>query len=434
MKMLQKMAVTVLGLCLALCVNVIPAFAMDNDVANDTGTLIAKTAILNDIDKYGSNWGSDVSTDNACVVEDTMVSQSNNGDVIILNTYLNGQNVTITGTPLSKSENGNVTYFDGNVNNADYDVVLFSFEKEIQDSVVYFKGYMQENGKTAGNILKVYLKDNNSTTNDYIVLEIFDYELPFPESNLSGLEVDGLPGAWVAEEFEPFSVEEDDTPLPYISSDSDTRTYNETFYVGDVQQKHTITLEYKILYGNIRYGSHEKNHSTVKVIAKSITVPSSPNLNSSTQSSLYVSALTIHQFAAPFTAFTETKVDGSVYISNGYLGDITVSLGFAGLDVSAELEAVFENSVDVALNDNNYKSYSHFDEYERATRTSMNSNMRLIYKDQFFTVISILYDFKNEPHNGGVLTNRFDVTISNSRTQNSSQKNYSFLKNIRVIQ
>ena len=75
MKMLQKMAVTVLGLCLALCVNVIPAFAMDNDVANDTDTLIAKTAILNDIDKYGSNWGSDVSTDNACVVEDTMVSQ-----------------------------------------------------------------------------------------------------------------------------------------------------------------------------------------------------------------------------------------------------------------------------------------------------------------------------------------------------------------------
>ena len=229
MKMLQKMATVVLGLCLALCINVIPAFAMENDVTTDTNTLVAKTAILNDIDEYGSNWGSDLTTDNACVVEDTLVSQSNNGDVITLNAYLNGQNVTITGTPLSKSENGNVTYFNASVDNADYDVVLFSFEKEIQDSVVYFKGYMQENGKTSGNILKVYLKDNNSSTNDYIVLEVFDYELPFAESNLNSLEVDALPGAWVAKEFEPVSIEEIDEPITYGDQYPSKKTFKETF-------------------------------------------------------------------------------------------------------------------------------------------------------------------------------------------------------------
>ncbi len=31
MKMLQKMVAVVLGLCLAFCINVIPAFAMENN-------------------------------------------------------------------------------------------------------------------------------------------------------------------------------------------------------------------------------------------------------------------------------------------------------------------------------------------------------------------------------------------------------------------
>ena len=57
MKMLQKMVAVVLGLCLAFCINVIPAFAMENNITTDTNTLVAKTAILNNIDEYGSNWG-----------------------------------------------------------------------------------------------------------------------------------------------------------------------------------------------------------------------------------------------------------------------------------------------------------------------------------------------------------------------------------------
>ncbi len=407
-------------------------------ITTDTNTLVAKTAILKDIDEYGSNWGSDASTNNACVVDDTVVSQSNNGDVITLNAYLNGQNVTITGTPLSKSENGNVTYFDGSVNNADYDVVLFSFEKEIQDSVVYFKGYMQENGKTDGNILKVYLKDNNSPTKDYIVLEVFDYELPFAESDIANLDVDAIPGAWVADEFEAVSMEKVDDPVPYTDSKL-YEQYRQTFYVGDYQQVHMIRLEYYTELSNLRVYGTSDDICRLTVDSKSITVASAPNLNSSTQSSLYVSAATLEQYSAPNTAWTHTKLDGWLYSTTGYLGSISVGLSYAGITVGADLAAIFNNHQTIDI-DGNYIGYTQggYDDegnklYAKGIQTPLKSNMRLTNPGHYFEVTSTLKDYGNTPQGAELVKNEWQIKITSSITKVTNSYTFAIPMYIRIL-
>lgn len=432
MKMLQKMVAVVLGLCLAFCINVIPAFAMENNITTDTNTLVAKTAILNNIDEYGSNWGSDLTTDNACVVEDTLVSQSNNGDVITLNAYLNGQNVTITGTPLSKSENGNVTYFDGSVNNADYDVVLFSFEKEIQDSVVYFKGYMQENGKTDGNILKVYLKDNNSPTKDYIVLEVFDYELPFVESNLNSLEVDALPGAWVAEEFEPYETGMLNDPSKIYKDDE--YTYTETYYAGDQEQIHTITVYYALDYTNIPVYSNGNQGIIARVTDKTITVPSAPNINSSSQSFLYVAGLTVEAKSIPNTAWYSAQLSGRAYsdIFNGLSVGVGVSLGVVNGSVS--FPAVFENVGTINIDDNFLMfDNSNTNKRVRSFQTIMDSHYKLTQEGHNFCIDAALRDYGGDRLSNQRLEARWTFVFRNSHTSGSTTVKKSLVKLISIV-
>lgn len=432
MKMLQKMVAVVLGLCLAFCINVIPAFAMENNITTDTNTLVAKTAILNNIDEYGSNWGSDLTTDNACVVEDTLVSQSNNGDVITLNAYLDGQNVTITGTPLSKSENGNVTYFDGSVNNADYDVVLFSFEKEIQDSVVYFKGYMQENGKTDGNILKVYLKDNNSPTKDYIVLEVFDYELPFAESDIANLDVDALPGAWVADEFEPVSIEEIDEPITYGDQYPSKKTFKETFTAGGYEQTHTLELTFYNYSADMLVDSNSIQYSQVSITGKTISVPSAPNLNSSKQSYLYVSFAELNAYAGSYTAWIYTKISGSVTssIPKGLTASFSAGIG----PISGAIGPDFWTQNISMKIDNTYDSFVPKDpDYARIAKVTMDSHCKLTQIGDYFHVTGCLAGYYYPSSITPNSSSRYDWTIKVANSHGlTSTKTASYSFNCRV--
>lgn len=395
--------------------------------------LTAKTAILTDIDEYGSNWKNDITTNEANVVKDTILFQSNSGKNIIISAEISGQKINITGNPIGKTENGNVIYFEGKVDNSAYSVVTFSYEKKLQYSNVYFDGYMRNNNKDKGNLLKIYLKKSANLRQEYIVLESFDYELPYDEDVLAELPIDALAGAWVTKEFKPIACEEIDGEQisTRAVSNSMTKTITKTFVEGILSQTHTISLRFTCDYRDIPTGGETIQRYWVTVAGKTMSVPNAPNYDSATQSYLHVDGVKLRQTSIPYTAWTSTTIDGKVQ-NNGIGGTLyaNIGVGLGALSIAYSVPLSFTNRATVDVNDT-YSAYENYlNNYTRHIQTQMNSKFKLTQVGYYFYVGSTLSDYGNASRDAQLLKAKWVIDIINAN--NHDTWTYTYDQNVLV--
>lgn len=412
-KWTKKVTVIILTMSMTLLVG-IPALANSN-TDNCAEQLVAKTAYLNDIDAYGSNWKNDTLTGNAYIKEDTVLIQTHNQQNLVLEATVNNEPVIITATPTGKNENGNVVYFEGSINNEDYSVVTMSYEEDIQDSIVYFDGYMKDNNKNSSNLLKLYLKENNSSSNNYIVFEVFDYDLPYNKELLDSIPTNSLLGAWVVEEFEPISFETVESEVMQLGSNT-YELYNATFAYAGAEQTHTIVVGFYSDPKNMIVGGEANQVYELFVASKSINCPTAPNYNSSTDSYLHVDDVKLTLSSPTNTAWRYAIIDGEA--NSGVEVEASITIFTAPLlSVSIPLNggsAGFWASVDVNENVNIYRNTS--SNYTRVVEFEMADNFALALKNQFFGVICNLGDEGNVASESKSISAKWEYTILNMHT------------------
>lgn len=412
MKKVKKFISTIL--MVGLVFNTVIPTAFATDVESEAEELYAKTAYLTDLNEYGSNWKNDELTNSESVIDDTLINQTFQGTKITLAASIGNEDIVIEAEPIGKSEDGDVYYFDGSTNSDRYSVLVFSYEKDIVNSSVYFKKYMTENNAHNGNMLKVYLKDNESLTRDYIVWEVFDYELPYNEMLLESMAENSLLGAWFATEFKPLEMDAQ-IPMPAVEGESFSHTITKSFYDGALYSTHTITLDFiceppdTMVKGNfsdpIKY--------TVKVVGKSMNVPGATNLNSSTMSYLHVDDVTLSQISIPNTVWSSTEISGKVHGGSMNLSaDFGISVGGLGVSLSFPLTGNFDYT---SLNDTHTTYENYNGNYVRAIQTKLADSYALTQINDKFVVESVLNDLAATARTGQVLST-WEITIVNAST------------------
>lgn len=395
--------------------------------------LTAKTAYLSDIDEFGSNWGNDTVSNNQNVVNDTLIEQVYDGSVLNLKLQIANDSLVISGTPVGTSENKNVIYFDAYTNSSKYELVTFSYEKNIENSNVYFDGYMHQNNKENGCLLKVYLRDNSVDTRNYILYEVFDYNSPIDSAFLNTLPEATEFGSWVTKEFQPSDSDEIEIPIsPRASTNSFTSTISKTYTEGIIQQVHTISLTFICSYTNVLVGQDAIEGYTVKVTGKTVTAQDAPNYNSSTSSALHVDNAALRQSSIPNTAWYSTDIDGLATRSGLPIGTLSASLGISigVLNIDVSIPSAFSNYGTVDINEG-YKTYNNYSgHYIRSIKTQFSDNYKLTQIGHYFTVSSILRDFGNVRKSASTLRATWDIRIINASTYETWT--YSYPHNVSV--
>ena len=408
-----------------MCIATVAAGTNSNAHDTSADILTAKTAYLSNIDEYGSNWGNDTISQNQNVVSDTAIEQSVEGSTLNLKIRINGEDLIVSGTPIGTSENKNVVYFDAFTNSTKYTLVTFSYEKDIENSNVYFDGYMHQNGKENGCLLKVYLRDNTADTRSYVLYEVFDYTLPYDSAILNTLPEATEFGSWVTKEFKPSDSDEIKMPTSTRAKTSDfTIKISKTFTEGIIQQEHTISLTFICSYANVPVGQDAIEGYTLKVTGKTVNAPNAPNYNSSTSSALHVDNAALRQTSVPNTAWYSTDIDGSAQNNGGGILSANLGIGLGVLSIDLSIPNAFNGHGTVDINDG-YKTYDNYhDHYVRSIKTQFSNNYKLTQIGHYFNVSSVLRDFGNVQRGSSMLRAIWDIRIINASTHETWTYNY----------
>jgi hypothetical protein len=382
--------------------------------------IFAKTAYVENVNETGTNLNNDVVDGDKNTKSDTKLTiniDHDNSMIIMAN--INGNDVIFTGIPAGRSENSNVVFFAGKSSDPKYSVMNLSYEENISKSTVYFKNHKNKNAQSA-TMLKLYLRVNDSSSRDYILLEAYDFNPMFDDQFIVNLPQNTLLGAWVATEFEPIdSYTGVDTDISTTMSDSDYNYYTETQTFWDLgeTQTHTIKWWTYVSYSNVLVGQEATQRYRFQVYDKSMTHEVNSNLDSTSESWLHINALSLEQTSVPNTAWASTRIDGIVQ-DNGWSGSLSASLGVSYGLLSISFEPInFENVGYVDIN-NTFESYLNprpsDGKYTRSIWTTMDSDFKLTQEGHYFYVESVLQDYGNVVRPASTLYAKWHVEIINA--------------------
>lgn len=429
-------------LCLILIVNICffstNVFAESDSFSFDVNKQVtnAKTAYVQNVNKYGTNLNNDIIDKSGNTIKDTKmtVTLSQNNTVIVKCNVLD-KDIKLEGIPSGRSENGNIIYFTAKPTNDMFSILNFSYERDISKSNMYFKDYYKTKASKSTNILKIYFKVNNTQTKDYVLLESFDCNLNFDDNFINSLQADSLLGAWAATQFEPIRTEEHENITTRAITDYTYYTYTAYFQDLGISQTHTITfmMHYDVL--NIPIGGEATQIYTLRITGKTMSVPSAPNLNSSTMSYLMLNNVKLRQVSIPNAAFRGTDIDGTVNMAPGLPGEFKASIGIklGLLNLSYSIPISFTPQGDVDLN-SVYTGYLNGvnGQYTRMVETKMNNGASLTQIGHEFVVKSILRDYGNVARSSSTFKSEWNVEYKNSGTLSTWLGSYPHNSNISI--
>jgi hypothetical protein len=381
-------------------------------------TYAVRAAYVSDVNSNGTNLISDTQTKNQKIVDlsDSVLINQNNSSLDISFNY-EGSQVIITSSASAVNENHNVVYYEAASSNTDFEVKNLTLQKNINDSAIYFQDYYSKNTQY-NTILKLYLRANTGTR-DYLMIEVFGFELLNYDQIVASVASNEMPLGWYTEDFEPIKTESVITPY-LLAQDTFTRT--ETFQY--LAFKETHTLKYKLVLDSVDTifkGTDGNCKARITVLGKTTTCPESPNLNSSDSSALYISGLSLTGSTPPNTAMFTSKIDGSVSSISGadpgsLSASIGVSLGLLSLSYSVSPSS-FTTVKTVDLDDTFFGYVNGVSgQYTRFADVKMNSSYSLIFPNNYFEVLYTIRDY-GKVNSYGYFYTYFNITFSNINTK-----------------
>jgi hypothetical protein len=185
--MLKRTFSTILTICIFTFMSqTVSAASVYGDKINGQ-VIFAKTAYVENVNETGTNLNNDVVDGDKNTKSDTKLTiniDHDNSMIIMAN--INGNDVIFTGIPAGRSENSNVVFFAGKSSDPKYSVMNLSYEENISKSTVYFKNHKNKNAQSA-TMLKLYLRVNDSSSRDYILLEAYDFNPMFDDQFIVNL-------------------------------------------------------------------------------------------------------------------------------------------------------------------------------------------------------------------------------------------------------
>lgn len=384
--------------------------------ASEFQTYSAMVAIANDINEKGTNLTNDTNSDDNITQQklNIRIAQISQSELQVL-MPLGNEFVSVVGTPIARSENGEAVFFSATSSCADYSVVNMAYVNSTNTSM-FFKTHC--NSTASDGILKVYLKDLTSQTRDYILVECFEYIIPNFDAYIMDLPVDALAGSWYSREFKSISFGEVEPGISPAYASPKTKTFESTFWNLGAIETNTITLKSTVTYSDIHKNGEESFTYSLKVTGKSITCPDDPSVNSSTQSALYVTGLTLRQATSPNTAFTSEHIDGEVSRNGIGFGDLSASIGIGkgpfGVSLSIPLTGYTScGTIDI---DENWKFFDNdinTNDLKRTNKTTMSSDFMLADIDDRFVVSCMVMDFGGVERATQLHKGIWDIEIEN---------------------
>lgn len=422
---MKKRAISIIVATIMVLTLCTPAFANNAEVTS------AKTAYVSNINDYGTNLNTDKEDGNRYVVADTqLMIEKSTSNALTVTFEVGGEEVTVLATPVAANESGTTVFFEAESSNPNYEVVYVAYSSNAARASLYFEEY-QSTHSNSGKVFNIYLRDKDSETKDYIFLEAFGYDPNYSVEFVNCLPVDAVLGTWGVTQFKPTESTIDDSRdlvSPTAYNYPLYRTYTRTFTYMGVSQTHTIKLKFLCTYRNIPINGNEEQDYRISVEEKTITAPSAPDLNSSTQSFLQVRDVSLSLGAPRNFAFDALEVDGEVYKLNNLLDIIDVSFGVAwenlgaSISISDILNEVFTGSP--ATDINPYRTtFANYPNYAKTVRSELDSSMYLSAVGNYFHVTATIGDYANKASSGCIsglweynigsdVTNSLDYTLT----------------------
>ena len=383
-------------------------------------TYAANVAYVNGVNDYGTNMVGD-SDNTEKNVSDYVVYFNQNQTDIQLMMEINNENVIVNGTPVARTESGKTIFFEGICNNSRYEIANFAYVEDISVTNYYFKNTYQQKYSQEQSVLKIYLRDLNSSTLDFVIIEVFGIEINFTDAYLSALEVNPLLGSWTPKYFKPLSVtfEECESTETRAADDSNQYTCIQTFYDSGDNQTHTITWEASYDYPDITSNQTEDMKNGIKVVGKSITYSDNTDLNSNTMSYLMINGLILDQVSIPHTAWRSSVLHGKVRDVNytGLSASFSLSLGL--LSLSYDISSFTNDASGSYIGNSSYTSYMIPQEnrYPRIIRTTMGSGLMLSQIGHWFEITSEMREFGGSPQSPQTLRAQWTINVYNNATR-----------------
>lgn len=393
----------------------------------NTQKIKAKTVFVKEVNEYGTNLNNESIDGKKYKTLNTKLEVTTSSDnTITITTKVGKDKVVITGKPIARSENSKVVFYSGECSNSNYSIMNFSYEKDIVNSNIYFIN--SRNKSSNDSVLKIYLKENNSKTRDFILMESFEYNPKLSDEFISALDADNSLESWGCGVFSPITIDEgEEEPAISVFSLTDTKYFycTKTYKYMNEYQTHTIKYKTTAEYLNVPVTQDALQDYRLTVYDKSCIHSVFTEFNSYNSSMLFITGLSLDQTSIPGTAWKYTQISGKVNKSGNIVeafgASIGVSLGV--LSIGLDIPTLFNSSGSVYVGDT-YRSYENGPggKYTRSINTKLNSNYDLVKEGQYFEVSSLLRDYRNIKASAQLLKARWHIEI----TELQNQKIYNY--------
>lgn len=407
----KKLISLVLALVISLAISV-PAFAVESESAAPTPqqSYKVKAAYVTGVNEYGTNLTNDADTNMRSINLEDNFSVYQKSDNLCITGQFDKQNFMVSGTAEAVSENGNVIYYTAKCSDQHYKVINLTYESDISQSPMYFKKYYQQNPKY-NTMLKLYIKPTNTTSRNYIMIEVFGYQLNQTQSIKSAVSENSQPDRWNIKEFKELPSDKNQG-ISINSINQNTYTETKTFYNLGLTETHTLTYRIHMDTENMSKGGTGAQKLRITITGKTISVPGHTNYNSSNSSALHIDSVNVKAASIPNTAFFSCTIDGDVH---GGSGNLSASIGASvgPLSVSYSIPTSFFSAGRVDINDT-FTGYENgvSGKYVRSTSSKMDSSYHLTQINDYYEVVFTTRDYGNTSKTG-TFQAKWDINFIN---------------------
>ena len=214
------------------------------------------------------------------------------------------------------------------------------------------------------------------------------------------------------------STEEANAPTSRTTSNR-PKTIEETFWNLGCEETHSITLVSNATYSDIPAKGDEDITYILTITSKSIVCEEDPTHDSTKESALYITDLTLSQACAPYIFFTSERIDGVVHKESLLAGSLSADIGvsFGPLNVSLSIPTSADSwRYDIDETAQYFANPNSAGKYSRSNITELGSNLMLAKVGDHFAVSCTLMDGSGTAQDPELHKGRWDFTLENRGT------------------
>ncbi|MBE6993514.1 MAG: hypothetical protein E7423_02555 [Ruminococcaceae bacterium] len=230
MKRFQALLLLAMAVMLTVCgVKLIQGQRVLTQTEAETDIRV-KTAVIDEIDEYGFNLGTDI-THSEYISEEIKATPSIKGNTLSFKGTIQKKEFHISGKFITTNENGNLLLFDGSDKSSRYNVVYLSIERALDETGLFFRDYQRSNPDFKS-MMKVIL--NPVDTKTLIIIEAFstdDLVFTYKSNNAVTYDSDkaNTLQSWFAHFYSPVASINEEVPTPKMVSDYSVLVHDRTY-------------------------------------------------------------------------------------------------------------------------------------------------------------------------------------------------------------